>query len=157
MRVRSATVVILSCGTESSLCIEDDFQEPENFIQWSSELRQEYSQVGWWACNTACRWCITELWAWNLYHFVNQCHPNKLKKQIKEALYNPPKEYIIKDDFKVLSIKVISSQTLDFHLQKTHCCPGWCGSVDWVQAVNQRVASSIPCQGTCLGCRPGPQ
>ena len=35
--------------------------------------------------------------------------------------------------------------------------PGWCGSVDWAQAVNQTVASSIPSQGTCLGCGPGPQ
>ena len=25
------------------------------------------------------------------------------------------------------------------------------------QPVNQRVADSIPSQGTCLGCRPGPQ
>ena len=39
--------------------------------------------------------------------------------------------------------------------QDTH--PGWCGSVDSVWAENQRVASSIPSQGTCLGCRPGPQ
>ena len=29
----------------------------------------------------------------------------------------------------------------------------------WIehQPVNQRVAGSIPSQGTCLGCRPGPQ
>ena len=36
-------------------------------------------------------------------------------------------------------------------------CPGWCSSVDWVQAANQRVAGSIPSQGTCLRCRPGTQ
>ena len=35
--------------------------------------------------------------------------------------------------------------------------PGWCSSVDRVRAANQMVASSIPRQGTCLGCRPGPQ
>ena len=35
--------------------------------------------------------------------------------------------------------------------------PGWCSSVDWVWAVKQRVAGSIPSQGTCLGCGPGPQ
>ena len=34
--------------------------------------------------------------------------------------------------------------------------PGWCTSVSWTQAGNQRVASSIPSQGTCLGCGPGP-
>ena len=29
----------------------------------------------------------------------------------------------------------------------------------WIECwpVSQRVASSIPSQGTCLGCRPGPQ
>ena len=32
--------------------------------------------------------------------------------------------------------------------------PGWCGSVDWVAPGHQRVASLIPSQGTCLGCRP---
>ena len=41
--------------------------------------------------------------------------------------------------------------------KKNKVQPGWCSSVDWVQVVNQRVASSIPSQGTCLGCRPGPQ
>ena len=40
---------------------------------------------------------------------------------------------------------------------KERISPGWCGSVDWAQAVNQTVASSIPSQGTCLGCGPGPQ
>ena len=35
--------------------------------------------------------------------------------------------------------------------------PGWCSSVDCARTVNQGVASSIPSQGTCLGCRPGPQ
>ena len=35
-------------------------------------------------------------------------------------------------------------------------CPGWCGSVIEHWLMNQRVASSIPSQGTCLGCGPGP-
>ena len=34
--------------------------------------------------------------------------------------------------------------------------PGWCSSVDWVWAVNQRVTGLILSQGTCLGCGPGP-
>ena len=29
--------------------------------------------------------------------------------------------------------------------------------MDWVQAMNQMVAGSIPSQGTYLGCGPGPQ
>ena len=35
--------------------------------------------------------------------------------------------------------------------------PGWCGPVDWVLACKPKVAGSIPHQGTCLGCGPGPQ
>ena len=33
------------------------------------------------------------------------------------------------------------------------------GMAQWIecQPVNQSIASSIPSQGTCLGCRPGPQ
>ena len=31
---------------------------------------------------------------------------------------------------------------------------GWCSSVHWAWAVNQRVSGLIPSQGTCLGCRP---
>ena len=34
--------------------------------------------------------------------------------------------------------------------------PDWCSSMDWARAANQRVAGSIPSQGTCLGCRPIP-
>ena len=36
-------------------------------------------------------------------------------------------------------------------------CPGWCSSVDWVQACEQKGPSVQFCQGTCLGCGPGPQ
>ena len=42
-------------------------------------------------------------------------------------------------------------------LKNKKSSPGWCTSVSWTQAGNQRVASSIPSQGTCLGCGPGPQ
>ena len=33
------------------------------------------------------------------------------------------------------------------------------GVVQWIEhwPANQRLSSSIPSQGTCLGCRPGPQ
>ena len=36
---------------------------------------------------------------------------------------------------------------------------GLAGVAQWSEGwpANQRVASSIPSQGTCLGCRPGPQ
>ena len=38
-----------------------------------------------------------------------------------------------------------------FTLQATFS-PGWCSSVDWVQAANKGVTGSIPSQGTCLDC-----
>ena len=33
------------------------------------------------------------------------------------------------------------------------------GVAQWIEhwSVNQKATGSIPCQGTCLGCRPGPQ
>ena len=34
-------------------------------------------------------------------------------------------------------------------------CPDWCGSVGWVLSIDQKIASSIPGQGMCLGCGPG--
>ena len=41
--------------------------------------------------------------------------------------------------------------------KSTNNIPGWCSSVYWAWAENQRVASLIPSQGTCLDCGPGPQ
>ena len=35
--------------------------------------------------------------------------------------------------------------------------PSWCGSVDWVLACEPKATGSIPGQGTCLGCGPGPR
>ena len=37
--------------------------------------------------------------------------------------------------------------------------PALAGVAQWIEywPVNQRVAVLIPSQGTCLGCRPGPQ
>ena len=40
------------------------------------------------------------------------------------------------------------SMTLPAHLLNNKIHPGWCG---------QRVAGSIPTQGSCMGFRPGPQ
>ena len=39
------------------------------------------------------------------------------------------------------------------------CLLALAGVAQWIecQTANQRVAGSIPSQGTCLGCRPGPQ
>ena len=44
------------------------------------------------------------------------------------------------------------------HLKKTYQI-ALAGVAQWTecQPVNQKVASSIPSQGTCLGCGPGPQ
>ena len=32
--------------------------------------------------HTICRWCIIELYTWNPYNFISQCHPNKFNKNI---------------------------------------------------------------------------
>ena len=46
--------------------------------------------LGWWTHNTIYRWCITELYTWNLYSFINQCHPNKinLKREKKRMCHS---------------------------------------------------------------------
>ena len=51
------------------------------------------------------------------------------------------------DDLKSLSLLLIKMKT---------CLAG---VAQWIERglVNQRVAGLIPGQGTCLGCRPGPQ
>ena len=38
-------------------------------------------------------------------------------------------------------------------------CLALAGVAQWIECgpANQRVASSIPSDGTCLGCRPGPR
>ena len=38
-------------------------------------------------------------------------------------------------------------------------CLALAGVAQWIECgpANQRVASSIPSEGTCLGCRPGPR
>ena len=43
--------------------------------------------MGWWTHNTLHRWCIIELYTWNLYNFINQCHPNKFNKNKKNKFY----------------------------------------------------------------------
>ena len=42
------------------------------------------------------------------------------------------------------------------HFKKSISGPGWCGSVAEWHPVKQRVTGSIPSQGTCLDCGPGP-
>ena len=41
---------------------------------------------GWWTHNMMYTWCIVELYPWNLYHFINQCHPNKVNKNFLSSL-----------------------------------------------------------------------
>ena len=44
--------------------------------------------LGWWTHNTIYRWYIRELYTWNLYHFVNQCHPiNLIKNNYSNEFY----------------------------------------------------------------------
>ena len=49
--------------------------------------------------------------------------------------------------------------TLDKWFSSKLWSPALAGVAQWIecQPVNQRVAGSIPIQGTCPGCGPGPQ
>ena len=40
--------------------------------------------LGWWGHNTIYRWCIMELYTWNLYNFVNVTQINSIKKRKKK-------------------------------------------------------------------------
>ena len=42
--------------------------------------------LGWWAHNAAYRWCILELYTWNLYNFTNQCLPNTFNKKTFQCI-----------------------------------------------------------------------
>ena len=59
--------------------------------------------------------------------------------------------------FKLLKIEVINNEgflnIFEKHLFKSKELGG---VAQWVECAKQRVVSSIPSQGTCLGCRPGP-
>ena len=54
-------------------------------------------------------------------------------------------------------INIQSEPNEEKRIQKNEESPGWCSSVDWVQTAKQRIAGSIPSQGTCLGCELGPR
>ena len=41
---------------------------------------------GWWPHTAICTWCIIELYTWNLYNFINQCHPNKFNNKFLKKL-----------------------------------------------------------------------
>ena len=46
-----------------------------------------------------------------------------------------------------------------FNIKQIKLLTALAGVAQWIefQPANQRVAGSIPSQGTCLGCGPGPQ
>ena len=37
------------------------------------------------AHHTGCRWCVVELYSWNLCNIVNQCHPHEVNKKKNTA------------------------------------------------------------------------
>ena len=51
-------------------------------------------------------------------------------------------------------VYLLISEKVDFNIRKSALV----GVAQWIECwpANQRVAGSIPRQGTCLGCRPGP-
>ena len=55
--------------------------------------------ISWWVCafikthpwrvhNTMHSWCVIELYTWNLYHFINQCHPNKFNLKTHPVIHS---------------------------------------------------------------------
>ena len=50
---------------------------------------------GWWAHNAIYRWCIIDLYTWNLYNFINQCHHNKCNfKKFNPFIVKNPKSCV---------------------------------------------------------------
>ena len=45
-----------------------------------------------WIYNTIYKWCIIDLYTWNLYNFINQCCLSKFNKNIKERKEKKRKE-----------------------------------------------------------------
>ena len=61
-------------------------------------------------------------------------------------------------EFRVMIIKMLNSMKKEIETIK-RTSQSLAGVAQWTECwtSNQRVAGSIPSQGTCLSCRPGPQ
>ena len=68
----------------------------------------------------------------------------------------PPFHVILKKFPDIVSISFVKGLVCVSEIQGVFALAG---VAQWIerQPANQRVASSNPSQGTCLGCRPGPQ
>ena len=55
-----------------------------------------------------------------------------------------------------IDVSLALSSSLPLSLNKIFS-PGWCCSVDWVLPWEPKGADSIPGQGICLSCTPGPK
>ena len=62
--------------------------------------------LGWWTHNAIDRWCIVELYTWNLYDLINQCHPiNSItKKETKDKMQGWKEVIIGKGSLLIISI-----------------------------------------------------
>ena len=79
---------------------------------------------------------------WNLNHFGDNRRDVNMNR--------------IWDDIKELLFILLDAIWCDSYIRK---CSALAAVAQWIELwpANQRVASSIPSQSTCLGCRPGPQ
>ena len=84
--------------------------------------------------------------------------------QMKEQIKTPEKELnkmetsrLLDKEFKTVVVRMLSELIEDLNSIKKGMEPGllWLSGLSTWPA-NQRVTSSIPSQGTCWGCRPGP-
>ena len=64
-------------------------------MRWWGEVEESKGRINgdrrrlyleWWTHNTIYKWCIIELYTWNLYDFINQCYPNKFNFFKKHAI-----------------------------------------------------------------------
>ena len=77
--------------------------------------------------------------------------------ELKQVYHNLPSVIILKTTKNVIEIQLHLDVCIFPSLRYDHSALA--GLTEWIEYghANQRLASSFPSQGTCLGCRPYPQ
>ena len=132
----------------------DGQMDKENVVwPWSVWLNWlEHRPVNWKVAGSVCGQGTEERQPTDVF-LPHQCFSSSL-----QWLKRGGNEVMLVKGHKVSVMQEECSRDLMYSMvttvNKTVLHPGWC---DWAQTVNQRVASSIPSQCTCLGCGAGPQ
>ena len=66
-------------GIDTSVLVSRGKGHEGGSKEYRGQIHGEGGRVGFgWAAHSAVyRWCIIELYTWNPYNLINQCHPNK--------------------------------------------------------------------------------